>query len=389
MRIAAVRCFEVSGSAKYGPTEERKGDMLDVYPELAPRRPADRTPGGQLTAAYVEVLTDEGASGLFGPVDEETALLVRTRLAPVLVGRDPLAYELLWDLLYRSDRHGRKGYGMLAISALDCALWDLRGKLFGLPVYRLLGGPTRPRVECYASMLGHSLDEGLVRERARLMVERGFTAQKWFFRYGPSHGPEGMEWNVALVRTVREAVGPNLELMFDCSMAWDTTYAIRMLGRIAEFSPRWLEEPVPPDRVADLATIRRSTRVPIATGEHEYTRWGFQQLLQADAVDVLQPDPDWCGGITELVKVCTLASAYGRQVFAHGHSIHGALNVVAAQPPGTWPMVEYLFSYQPLAQHFHRGYLEPEDGGLTLPTAAGLGIELDEAKIERRVELGG
>src|SRR5882762_2702999 len=153
--IREVRCFEVSGAAEIPPSEERQLQMLDVYPELA-----RRTPGGgatRVSGTYVEVSTDEGATGLFGPIFPETASIVLAKLASHLVGQDPLAFERIWDVLYRQDRHSRKGYEMMAISAVDCALWDLRGKLLGLPVYRLLGGPTRPAVECYASMLGHSL----------------------------------------------------------------------------------------------------------------------------------------------------------------------------------------------------------------------------------------
>jgi len=175
--------------------------------------------------------------------------------------------------------------------------------------------------------------------------------------------------------------------MLDCWMGWDLSYAARLLDRIAEFRPRWLEEPVPPDRVGDLAALRRASGVPIATGEHEYTRWGFLHLLQAEAVDVIQSDPDWCGGISELVKICTLASAYGRQVIPHGHSIHAAANVIAAQPPATCPMAEFLLVHQPAKQHFHAEYLEPRDGTLPLPTKPGLGIELDPAKIAERVEM--
>jgi L-alanine-DL-glutamate epimerase-like enolase superfamily enzyme len=337
MRIDRVRCFQVSGAASIAPSEERQVGMLDVYPEFA-ARPPSRTTTTRLTATFLQIDTDEGVSGLFGDIFEETAAIVLKKLAPHLVGQDPLASERIWDVLYRQDRHARKGHEMMAISAVDCALWDLRGKVFNLPIYRLLGGPTREHVACYASMLGYSHDPGLVRERAQWAVAQGYPAQKWFFRHGPSEGLEGMAKNVALIRTVREAVGPNIEIMVDCWMGWDATYAIRMLERIAEFRPRWLEEPVPPDRIGDLAAIRRASPVPIATGEHEYTRWGFLQLLQADAVDVIQSDPDWCGGISELVKICTLASAYGRQVIPHGHSLHAAVNVIAAQSPATCPL---------------------------------------------------
>jgi L-alanine-DL-glutamate epimerase-like enolase superfamily enzyme len=340
-----------------------------------------------LSATYVRIDADDGPSGLFGPIFEETATLITHKLAPYLLGQDPLAGERLWDVLYRQDRHSRKGYEMMAISAVDNALWDLRGKHLGLPVYRLLGGPTRERVPCYASMLGHSLEPERVRERARQMVAEGFAAQKWFFRYGPSDGLPGMEQNVALVRTVREAVGPTIELMFDCWMGWDVTYAVRLLERIAEYRPRWLEEPVPADRVNDFAAIRRATRVPIATGEHEYTRWGFLQLLQAEAIDVLQADPDWCGGISELVKICTLASAYGKPVIPHGHSVPAAVQVIAATPPATCPMAEYLLRSQPAAQHFHRQTLRPEGGSIALPPGPGLGLEIDDAKVEARREL--
>jgi L-alanine-DL-glutamate epimerase-like enolase superfamily enzyme len=390
MKITAIRCFRISGTADYGATEERKVDMLDAYPEFGSRNPVDRTPRGKISAIYVEVEAGS-AAGLFGPIFEEAAWLVRTKVAPILAGRDALAYEFIWDALYRHAHSfgsgGGKGYHMMAISAADCALWDLRGKLLGQPVCRLLGGPTRPYVSCYASMLGHSLDPGLVRERAQQAVARGYAAQKWFFRYGPAHGMEGLQRNVALVRTVREAVGPDVDIMFDCSMAWDAIYTSRVLERIAEFRPYWLEEPFPPDRLDDFASIRRSTRIPIATGEHEYTRWGFQQLLDGAAADILQPDPEWCGGITETVKICTLASAHRRLVFPHGHSTLAALNVIASQPPATCPMLEFLCNYQRLAQHFHRRCVEPEGGALPAPDTPGLGIEIDDAKVEQRVEL--
>jgi len=386
MKVTQVRCFEVSGPATIEASEERQLQMLDVYPELARRGPgggADR-----VTGTYVEVAADEGATGLFGPIFPETAPIILAKLAGHVVGQDPLAFERIWDVLYRQDRHARKGYEMMAISAVDCALWDLRGKLLGLPVYSLLGGPTRPRVDCYASMLGHSLDLGLVRARAQAVVAQGFKAQKWFFRHGPSDGLEGMERNVALVRTVREAVGPHVEIMFDCFMGGDATYVIRLLERIAEYAPRWVEEPVPPDRIADFALIRRATRVPIATGEHEYTRWGFLQLLQAEAVDVLQADPDWCGGISELVKICTLASAFGRPVFPHGHSLFPALHVITAQSPAVCPMAEFLLRPQVAKQALHTNQAWPQDGALPLPTKPGLGVQLDPDKIDRQSELG-
>jgi L-rhamnonate dehydratase len=391
VKIADVRCFKVKGPAAPSLIEERQIGMLDIYPEYASRTVTRRSPDAQrgttAEAIFVEVVSDEGHVGLFGPIFPETAYLILLRLRSTLIGQDPLATERLWDVMYRQDRHAREGNQMMAISAVDNALWDLRGKHFGLPVYRLLGGPTREIVDCYASMLGHSLELDRVAERAQWAVEQGFKAQKWFFKYGPIHGLDGMAKNVELVRTVREAVGPNIEIMFDSWMGWDRTYAIRLAERIEQYQPRWIEESVPADRTDDFASIRQSTRVPIATGEHEYTRWGFQKLLQADAVDVIQADPDWCGGITELVKICTLASAYGRVVIPHGHSVHASVHVIAAQSPYVCPMAETLLLALPSKQQFYQQAMMPERGQIALPTAPGLGYALDDAKIEARTPI--
>ena len=391
MKIADVRCFTLAGRIVAPPIEARQVGMLDVYPEFAarpvPERKVDADGASPVSGAYVEIESDDGLIGVFGPIFYETAVLIQTKLRPYLLAQDPLATERLWDIMYRQDRHARKGYLMMAISAADNALWDLKGKFFGQPVYRLLGGPTRERVECYASMLGHSLELDRVTERAQWAVAQGFKAQKWFFRYGPADGLAGMAQNVELARTVREAVGPNIEIMFDSWMGWDATYTIRLVERIEQYDPRWVEESVPMDRVSDFAMIRQSTRVPIATGEHEYTRWGFQTLLQADAIDVIQADPDWCGGISELVKICNLASAYGRMVIPHGHSVHPAVHVIAAQSPATCPMAETLLMQLPTKQHFHTDLMQPEGGSIALPTAPGLGIALDEAKIEQRTAI--
>jgi L-alanine-DL-glutamate epimerase-like enolase superfamily enzyme len=389
MKIADVRCFTVAGTSTAEGPEERQVGMLDVYPDYAAREVARRPVGSgtPIQATYVEVESDEGQVGLFGPIFPETAVLVLAKLRPTILGKDPLAYEYIWDLMYRQDRHARKGYEMLAISATDNALWDLRGKALNRPVYQLIGGPTREKVDCYASMLGHSLEPDRVVERAQWAVEAGFKAQKWFFRYGPADGLAGMAKNADLVRIVREAVGPNIEIMFDSWMGWDMTYTIRFLQRVEQYYPRWVEESVPADRIGDFAQIRRSSSVPIATGEHEYTRWGFQELLKADAIDVIQADPDWCGGITELIKICTLASAYGRVVIPHGHSIHAAVHVIASQSPAVCPMAETLLRALPTKQHFHAEMMLPEGGAIPLPTAPGLGIARDEAKIERRTAL--
>jgi L-alanine-DL-glutamate epimerase-like enolase superfamily enzyme len=290
----------------------------------------------------------------------------------------------MWDIMMRSDRHARRGHYCMAISAVDIALWDLRGKAAGQPIYRLLGGPTREVVPAYASTLGHSLHPDKVAERAAALVAEGYRAQKWFFRHGPGAGRSALAQNIQLVRTLREAVGEACDLMFDAWLGWDVPFAIEMGQRMAPYGPCWLEEPVPPDRIGSYAAIRAATGIPIAGGEHEYTRWGFKVLLDAEAVDVIQADPDWTGGISEMVNICALASAYGKQVIPHGHSMLPALHVIASQSPEVCPLLEYLLLYNPAKQWFHQRLVRPEGGLVQLPQEPGLGLVLDEAKIERR-----
>ncbi|MCB0141861.1 MAG: hypothetical protein KDE50_18300 [Caldilineaceae bacterium] len=385
MKITDVLLHKISGpyTPPAFPSGNRQAKAMDIYPEFNHETPPDNSPR-TLSAIYVEIQTDDGVSGWWGPIQDFQAFPLQTLLRPFLIGRDPLATELLLDQMMRLDRHGRSGYLMTAISAVDCALWDLKGKAWGQPVYRLLGGPTRAVVPAYASMLSFSVEP---EQAAILAVEykaRGFTAQKWFFRYGPGDGEAGKAQNLALAHAVREAVGPEYKLMFDAFMGWDTTYAIDMVRGLEPIRPTWMEEPIPPERIGAFVKIRQAARVPIATGEHVYTRWQTKELLVAGAVDWLQNDPDWTGGITELTKICTLASAFETPVVAHGHSLLPALHVAGAQSPSTVPFVEYLLRHQPAKQYFHTYIYEPKHGNVKLPDLPGLGIVLDEDKITAR-----
>ena len=176
---------------------------------------------------------------------------------------------------------------LLAISAVDCALWDLRGRWLDQPVYRLLGGPTRAEVPAYASMLGFSVqDLDRVRERAIEYRERGYQAQKWFFRHGPGSGYEGLRANVDLVRTVREAVGDDYDIMFDCWQSMDVSYVSELAARIAHYRPRWLEEVAMPDRIDSYRLLRDRLGIPLAGAEHEYTRWGFRRFVDAGITSI-------------------------------------------------------------------------------------------------------
>lgn len=339
-------------------------------------------------AVYVEIATDAGPTGFYGPINREQAFIIRSKFRSLLIGRDALAGEALWDRMRRRDRHARSGPYMMAISALDNALWDIRGKHFGVPVYRLLGGPTRERIRAYASMLGYSTEPQEAAKVARDFYDRGFTAQKWFFQYNPNHGGEGRRKNIALVRALREKLGEDADLMFDCKWAWDVPYSISMARAIMPYRPYWMEEPLHPEQIEGYIRIKRETGIPLASGEHFYTRWNVKPFLDAGALDFVQTDPEWCGGITELVKICALCEAYEVKVVPHGHHILAAVHVVASQPPTVCPMVEYLFrSHMDRMQYFHKTVLRPENGYLALPVEPGIGLSLDEDKIAEKREL--
>ena len=386
MKITGIDLFELSAAWDEPAGRMRVALPFDLYPDQVHPNPPNKRKS-ELKHIYLELQTDDDVSGIFGPIERRQAFLIATELGPLLRGHDPLATELLFDLMLRLERHGRSGVFMTAISALDCALWDLKGKTWGQPVYRLLGGPTRQRVPAYASMLGHSIAPDAAAQGAADFRAQGYPAQKWFFIYGPGAGQEGLEKNLAMARAVREAVGPHYPLMFDAFTSWNLQYATQMLHALEPLNLTWLEEPIPPERVSELRKLRQASRVPIATGEHVYTRWQSKELLVNGAMDFLQNDPDWTGGISELVKICALASAFEVPVIAHGHSLLGALHVAASQSPAAVPWVEYLVYHQPARQHFLNPVYAPEQGHVALPVLPGLGMVLDESKIEKRVDV--
>ena len=319
---------------------------------------------------------------------DTVAFFVARRLRPVLLGRDPVAHEMLWDQMHRIMVHGRQGDAMLAISAVDCALWDLKGRWLNQPVYRLLGGPTRTEVPAYASMLGFTvLDPGRVRERALEYKEMGYTAQKWFFRHGPTSGPEGMRKNVELVRTLRDALGPDDDIMLDCWQSMEPTYVVDLASRIAEFRPRWLEEVCMPDRIDSYRAVKDKISIPLAGAEHEYTRWGFKRFIDAGALDVLQPDIYWAGGLSETLKIAALATTHDLVVIPHGHSTPAGIHFSVTQSPIHTPYQEYLVKWNAIHQHFLRDKVMPERGVIRVTDRPGIGMELDMEAVEGEDEV--
>ncbi len=381
--------FEGRREATTGVDKQYQVNPLHAYEDLRPKPYRDGTPAKQevqASAVYLHIKAGD-VSGWYGPVDREAAIVIDQQLRSFLAGKDALAVETIWDQMHRLNRHSRRGHFMMAISAVDNALWDLRGRVFETPVYRLLGGPTRARATAYGSCLGYSVEPEHMSARARALKEGGFRHQKWFMAYGPSDGQAGLQKNVEMVRILREAIGEDVDLMFDAFMGWELNYAIAWAKQVERYRPRWIEEAFQPDKIRSFAELRRATSVPVASGEHFYGRWEVQDYLREGALHVVQADPEWCGGISELVKICTIASVYDVNVIPHGHSVHAALHVVASQPPMTCPLVEYLILKMSSYYHFEKFAPKVENGSIALPERPGFGIEFDDAKIEKRTLL--
>jgi L-rhamnonate dehydratase len=393
LKITAVEIWQCRGHRQTtrGVDQQYQVNPLFLYDELRPAPYKDSasptTNNAPVTALYLKIKTDAGVEGFYGPVDKEVALVVDEQLRPFLMGKDALAQEKLWDQLYRSNRHARRGFYLMAISAVDNTLWDLRGRYFKTPVYRLLGGPTRSTVEAYASCLGYSLEPDKAQTRAAKVKSEGFRYQKWFLAYGPGDGPEGLLKNVELVRLLRETVGEDTELMFDVYSGWDLSYTLEWAKQVEKYRPRWIEEATQAEKIDSFAQLRKGTSIPIASGEHIQGRWEVYNYLKEGALSVVQCDPEWCGGTTELQKICAVASLFDVPVIPHGHSLHAALHLIASQSPAVCPLAEYLILKMQSYYHFEKNPPVLTRAHFALPDTPGYGIELDPAKIESQEQM--
>lgn len=385
--IDSVEIVRVSGPWTNTPGINKQYQVQPnhIYPDLRPAPYSDKTgiasTTGTITHDYIRIKTKGGLEGFYGHLDPETVAPILQQLRPFLIGKDAMAIEALWDQMYRSNRHSRAGHYMMAISAVDNCLWDLRGKYFATPVYELLGGATRKEVRVYGSCLGFSIEKGKAGPQAKKLYDQGFIQQKWFLAYGPGDGTAGLKKSIELVQELREAV-PDLQLMFDAFMGWDLPFATAWCKEVEKYKPYWIEEAFAPDRPELFAQLAQETTIPVATGEHFYSRWEVLNFMEANAIQIVQADPEWCGGVSELVKICHLASTYGAKVFPHGHNIHSQLHVVASQSPEVCPLVEYLIVHVPNKLNFQKDPLLTSNGIIPLPTKPGFGIELDPNKVE-------
>jgi L-rhamnonate dehydratase len=345
---------------------------MSVYEEYK----AKRTSWGinALGTVLVEVELNDGTVGIGCSIGGEPACyIIEKHLSRFVEGQDPRNVELIWDQMWRATLpYGRKGLAVQAISAVDLAIWDCLGKLRGEPVYALLGGATKDKLPVYATT-----------SRPDIAHEWGFQGAKIPCRYGPADGEEGLRKNIAVMREAREQVGPGFPLRLDCYMALTVPYAIKLAKALAEFDLEWIEECLPPDDYDGYAELKRALTgiCLVTTGEHEYTRYGFRELISRKCADILQPDINWVGGLTEARRIVAMASAYDLPVIPHGSSVFSYHLQYAFT---NCPLAEFLVMSPaadrvvPLFGELFRDEPVPRDGYIKLTDAPGWGVELND-----------
>jgi L-alanine-DL-glutamate epimerase-like enolase superfamily enzyme len=342
----------------------------------APSNFADATRKVEMVGfTIVRITTDQGLEGIgvtYHEVGgEATRELINRNMAHRLKDRDPFDTELIWQDFFQYLRGvGRKGLIFCALSAVDIALWDLKGKITGLPLYKLFGGGPR-RVPVYASGGWTSYGDDELVDEMKSFVDQGYTKIK--FKVG-FDGGKNLTRDVIRVKKVREAVGDEIELLLDANNCWDSSTAVVFANRVRQYNPLLLEEPVFADDIPGLARFKKGTDVPLATGEHEYTSFGVRDLLIADAADIIQVDIARAGGFTEMLKCAALTRAWNKKFAPHAmEDIH--IHLVSAC--GNAPFLERLKLFEPITAATFKNARQPQGGHMMLSDDPGLGLALD------------
>lgn len=324
-----------------------------------------------MSAAVIEVVLEDGTRGfgfVGGAKGSAVASVVAEQMGDLVIGKSVFDGEIIQEQLYRASIfYGRGGLSQCAISGIDIALWDAKGKLLGQPVYNLLGGKTRERLRPYYT--GND---------PAALTDFGIRDMKITVPYGPAHGEEGMRKNEEIVSRAREAVGPAGFVALDIYMSWDVSYTLRMYDRLRQYQIAWLEEPVLPDNYEGYRQIRRAVNTMIAGGEHEYTLEGFRRLIEEGCVDIVQPDIYRAGGPTALKKVAALAKAHGVKLVCHGIG-SPTYHFLISNGPEVTPFCEYIDIYRDTTMDWVlTDDPRPVNGWLPLQEVSGFGYNLNE-----------
>lgn len=323
----------------------------------------------------VRLRTEDGLEG-FGVTyhevgGEATKMLIEKNIAPRIIGRDPFETEVIWADLFQYLRGvGRKGLMFCALSAVDIALWDLKGKITGLPLYRMFGG-NQKEVPVYGSGGWTSYSDEELVEEMKEIVSRGYRMIKFKVGYNGGNSPSR---DVERVRKVREAVGPDIGIMLDANNCWDAATGARFANRVKDYDIMFLEEPVFADDIPGLRRFKQSTDLPLASGEHEYTKYGARDLIMNGAADIVQLDGTRAGGFTEMLKVAALTQAWNLKFAPHAmENIH--IHLVSACPNALF--LERLLLFKEITGNIYTDAPEPVNGIMTIPDLPGLGLKLN------------
>lgn len=342
--------------------------------------------GGSSNWVFVKVYTDEGIVGLGEGTIASKAQTVAAAIMEherYLVGKDPRQIERLWQAMYRYARWRGGPVLNSAISAIEIALWDVLGKALGVPIYQLLGGACRDRVRMYAHLRGRSPEEAA--DHGHRLVAAGYTAVKmgaFVAEDGVVRPNSGIREGVAKIRAVREAVGPDVDVLLDAHGQLTLVMALDLAERVAELRPFFLEEATQPEDVDGLAWLAERVRVPLATGERLFTKYGFAPIVDRHLVSYVQPDIVHCGGILELKKIAAMAEAHSIDVAPHNPqsevSTMASIHLNACTPNAV--ILEHVHQSPPWRYEIFEGGYTVKDGYAELPTKPGLGLELNEAE---------
>ncbi|XOQ13492.1 MAG: L-rhamnonate dehydratase [Shouchella clausii] len=387
--ITAVRAYVVGGG---GGDYHDQGQEHWIVNEIAtpmsiyPEYKKTRTSFGinLLKTLVVEVETTKGEVGIgISTGGYPAAWIVTNHLERFLIGQPVENIEKMWDQMYRATMYyGRKGLVMNAISAVDLALWDALGKVRKEPIYSMIGGLVRDEQPCYATG-----------PRPDLAKEMGFIGGKMPLQYGQIDGEEGLEKNMEKARQMRERVGNDFWLMWDCWMALDLPYAQKLMDRSAELGFKWVEECFNPEDYWSYKELkgRADNKIMVSGGEHDATRYGFRMLIEFCDIDILQPDVSWCGGLTELIKIGNIAESHGKYVVPHGSGVYSYHYVMTKTNS---PFAEYLMM-SPEADHvvpqFYpllKNEIVPVNGKVKLTEEPGFGVELNETVSLQEIKKG-
>jgi len=330
--------------------------------------------------AVVRLSTDDGISGIgytYDVAGEAIREVVSKNIAPVVMGRDPFATEVIWtDSMNLLRGVGRKGLALCALSIVDIALWDIKAKASGMPLFKLLGGSEKT-IPIYGSGGWTSYTETELIEEIEQIKEWGYTKIKMKVGVDLGRSPEE---DVRRVRSVRKHIGDKIDLMIDANNAWDSSTAIKVAQDLSDCNIYFFEEPVMADDLLGLANVKSKTTIPVATGEQEYTKYGARDLIINNAVDIIQMDATKCGGITEWMKIAAIAQAWN--IAFAPHAMHYAhMHLVSAAPNGL--MLENLFMHEKVNELLMVDPPMPENGLLEIPDKPGMGIDYNEENLRK------